>query len=98
METGKILVTEIDNFPDYFWYNKYHKTSAYNKLEKNGLDINFNKHYTHGIEIRFFDHMSNPRLIRESFEFIVNLIDLNNIFKRYFIGRRQLADVRKYLY
>ena len=76
MTKGKILLTELANFPDYFWYNKYHETSAYNKLEKIGLDINFNKHYNHGIEIRFFDHIPQPELIKESFEFIIYLIDL----------------------
>jgi hypothetical protein len=76
MITGKILLTELSNFPDYFWYNKYHEQSAYNKLEKIGLDINYNKHYNHGIEIRFLDHISKPELIIESFEFIVYLFDL----------------------
>ena len=76
MVTGKILLTDIANYPEYFWYNKYHETSAYNKLDKIGLDINFNKHYNHGIEIRFFDHISQPELIIESFEFIIYLIDL----------------------
>ncbi len=75
MPKGKVLLTELANFPDYFWYNKYHETSAYNKLDKIGLDINFNKHYNHGIEIRFFDHISRPELIMESFEFIIYLID-----------------------
>lgn len=40
------------------------------------MDINFNKHYNHGIEIRFFDHILCPNLIKESFEFIIYLVDL----------------------
>lgn len=76
MKSGKILLTDLKKFPEYFWYNKYHEKSAYNKLEKIGLDINYNKHYNHGIEIRFFDHISKPELIFESFEFIVYLFDL----------------------
>lgn len=76
MQPGKILLTPLTNFPDYFWYNQYHENSAYNKLEKIGLDVNFNKHYNHGIELRFFDHISDPKLIFESFEFIIYLIDL----------------------
>ena len=76
MTDGKILLTELSNYPDYFWYNKYHKNSAYNKLEKIGLDINYNKHYNHGIEIRFLDHLSSRELIFESFEFIIYLFDL----------------------
>ncbi len=76
MPKGKVLLTELANYPDYFWYHKYHETSAYNKLDKIGLDINFNKHYNHGIEIRFFDHISSPEQIMESFEFIIYIIDL----------------------
>ena len=76
MPKGKVLLTELANFSNYFWYHKYHENSAYNKLDKIGLDINFNKHYNHGIEIRFFDHISSPELIMESFEFIIYLMDL----------------------
>ena len=76
MKSGKILLTELANYPDNFWYNKYHSNSAYNKLSKIGLDINYNKHYNHGIEIRFLDHISDPKLVYESFEFIIYLIDL----------------------
>jgi histidyl-tRNA synthetase len=36
-------------------------TIAIDKLDKIGLDINFNKHYNHGIEIRFFDHINVNR-------------------------------------
>ena len=79
MEPGKILTKSIDmmeiNNLEYWWYNKYHETSAYVKLEKIGLDINFNKHWNHGIEIRFLDHISDIKLIQECFEFIIYLAD-----------------------
>ncbi len=77
MLEGKILTTSNSNYDNIknWWYNKYHEGSAYNKLTEIGLDINFNKHYNHGIEIRFLDHISDKNLIYESFEFIIYLID-----------------------
>lgn len=79
MERGKLLTDEINRFKiateSYGWYNKYHNTSAYNKLSAIGYDINFNKHYNHGIELRFFDHISDIERIKEVFEFIIYLGD-----------------------
>ncbi len=79
MEGGKILTTpleklEISNL-EYWWYNKYYENNGYNKLKEIGYDINFNKHYNHGIEIRFLDHITEPKKIFESFEFIIYLMD-----------------------
>ena len=79
METGKILKKHVNTLPcsslDYWWFNKYYENNAYTKLEEIGLDINFNKHYNHGLELRFFDHITDNNKIIESFEFIVFLID-----------------------
>jgi len=59
METGKVLVIDISSIPIYqepwWWYNAYHKNSNYLPLPKIGVDINFQKHGAHGIEIRIFD-------------------------------------------
>ncbi len=51
MERGKILQTT--SIP--YWMSDFTKSSAYEQLEKIGLDINFNKHCNHGIELRIFD-------------------------------------------
>jgi len=79
MKTGKILSLPINdilcNNYDYWWFNKYYEENAYNKLNELGLDINFNKHYNHGIEIRFLDHINDNKKIYESFEFIIYLMD-----------------------
>jgi hypothetical protein len=89
METGKILKKNVSNIScsslDYWWFNKYYENNAYTKLDEIGLDINFNKHYNHGIELRFFDHISDNNKIIESFEFIVFLMDyiLENDFIQY---------------
>jgi len=71
MDNGKILT--IDSTVSK-WYNDYYKNNGYTKLDKIGLDINFNKHYNHGIEIRFFDYMDDDNL-EESFTFIILLLD-----------------------
>ena len=71
MRTGKILTCEIPE-EEYYWYNLFDK---YSKLNEIGMDINFNKHHNHGIEIRFLDHL-DKELIKESFEFIVYLMDI----------------------
>ena len=79
MKTGKILSLHINdilcNDCDYWWFNKYYEENAYTKLNELGLDINFNKHYNHGIEIRFLDHINDNKKIYESFEFIIYLMD-----------------------
>ena len=77
MLTGKILTISSDIFSnnDTWWYNKYHQESGYEKLNQIGLDINFNKYYNHGIELRFFDHITDSNLIFESFEFLIYLMD-----------------------
>lgn len=55
--TDAPVATETDG-----WYNSLHRDSAYVTLDDIGLDINFNKHYNHGIELRFFDWFPEDRL------------------------------------
>ena len=65
MKTGKILQESVDNIvvatKEWGWYNKYYRTCGYNRLDKLGMDINFNKHYNHGVEIRFFDFIPHEK-------------------------------------
>jgi len=75
MITGKALTIPRCGFLDSWWYNQYHQCSGYEKLNAVGLDINFNKYINHGIELRFFDFITEPSLISESFTFIVYLMD-----------------------
>jgi hypothetical protein len=44
------------------WYTLYHSGSQYVELAEIGLDILFNKHYNHGIELRVFDWFPENRL------------------------------------
>lgn len=79
MMTGKLLTDDIESMEickrENWWYNKYHKNSGYVKLDKVGYDINFNKHYNHGVEIRIFDHIDNIHEIKNILEFLIYLGD-----------------------
>jgi hypothetical protein len=65
MKTGKILQESADNIvvskEEWGWYNRYYRTCGYNRLDRLGMDINFNKHYNHGVEIRFFDFIPHEK-------------------------------------
>ena len=79
MPKGKILTKNINEIlsskTDKWWFSEYYKNNAYEQLNEIGMDINFNKHYNHGIELRFFDHISDEKILFESFEFIIYLMD-----------------------
>jgi len=79
MKTGKLLQDDSNLFDvvtkDYGWYNQYYRDCAYTKGDKMGYDINFNKHYNHGVEIRFFDHIANDSKIGDVLDDLVYLGD-----------------------
>ena len=81
MKTGKILQENIENIivarEEWGWYNKYYQNCAYKKLDKLGMDINFNKHYNHGVEIRFFDFIPEEKY-EELCKFITWLIYISS--------------------
>lgn len=85
MTTGKLLQEERatleKKWPTYFWYNKLYKQIHYNKNEKIGFDINFNKFKNHGIELRFFDWFPEEDL-EEALTFCVYLLDLSETVKK----------------
>ena len=61
MERGKVLVKPY-TFVEGRWYEQIYEGSAYIKLKELGLDINFNKHWNHGLEFRIFDWFSEEWL------------------------------------
>jgi hypothetical protein len=79
MISGKLLSEPVDMIGpyknDHWWYNKFHEKSGYVKFDKLGYDINFNKHYNHGLEIRIFEHIDDINLIKEILDFFVYLGD-----------------------
>jgi hypothetical protein len=66
MKPGKILTVPIDQIrghkQPFWWYSMYHATSAYEPLQEIGMDVNYRKHYLHGIELRLFDWFPEERL------------------------------------
>lgn len=79
MESGKILIKPVNEIIcsayKFWWRNQFIESNAYANLDEIGMDINFNKHYNHGIELRFIDHIENETGMHESFEFIIYLMD-----------------------
>jgi hypothetical protein len=55
MEIGKILTINRDKLSDIDWYEEFHKKVNYKFLNELGLDLNFNKHFCHGLEFRIID-------------------------------------------
>jgi len=76
MPTGKILQIDTSGLHPKSWYNGFHQNSAYKALDKVGVDINFNKHANHGLELRFFDWFSSTdgRLL-ELMKVLVHVMD-----------------------
>ena len=71
MPVGKIL--QIYRTPTlYPWYKT---DNAYDTLDVIGLDINFNKHWAHGLELRFLDQLP-MECLRSVIEQVVVLMDL----------------------
>jgi len=81
MKNGKILTQKIEEMEvsklDYWWYKKYYEFCGYNQLDELGFDINFNKHYNLGIEVRIFEHQVDNDKVREIGEFLIYLGDLS---------------------
>ena len=78
MTEGKILTIPIHEVKgyrtDFWWYKQYHKKSGYLPLDKIGMDINYKKHYNHGVELRIFDWFPEEKL-KDLCTFLVYLAD-----------------------
>ncbi len=69
-DTAKMLNGKLNTVPredarvaqENGWMVLYGRENAYKELAEVGTDINFNKHYNHGIELRFFDYFEPERL------------------------------------
>ena len=79
MLEGKIMTMRVKDIAGttnpFWWYTTYHKTSAYIPLDQIGMDINYRKHYNHGIELRIFDWFPENKL-QKVIEFIVYLCEV----------------------
>lgn len=57
MPTGKILQMPRSVAGELPWYDWLYERTHYARLDVVGLDLNYNKHWAHGLELRFFDQM-----------------------------------------
>jgi hypothetical protein len=82
MTEGKILTSSISEITgtdsSFWWYKRYHEKSAYQPFEKIGMDINYRKHYNHGIELRFFDWFPEEHL-QELLCFLIRVADCSSM-------------------
>jgi len=62
MPRGKILQIPLEQGGDFPWYRWLHERCGYATLDVIGMDINFNKHGAHGLELRLFDQMPEAAL------------------------------------
>jgi hypothetical protein len=57
MSIGKILTMKRADLGPMPWYDWLAERTDYIQLDSVGLDLNFNKHGAHGLELRFFDQI-----------------------------------------
>jgi hypothetical protein len=95
MTAGKILQMPRGPLP---WYDWLAERTGYARLDYIGLDLNYNKHWSHGLEIRIFDQMpmADLRLLLEE---VVILCDVARarVAATRGDGRRAVADPRRSL-
>jgi hypothetical protein len=73
IKTGKLLQEDRKDY-ETKWYKMLYDQIHYEKSDKIGFDINFNKFKNHGIELRFFDYFPETHL-EEVMKYIVYLLD-----------------------
>lgn len=57
MPVGKILTVKRDELEDIDWYKLFHTKVDYKFLDHLGMDLNFNKHFCHGLEFRILESL-----------------------------------------
>lgn len=77
MKQGKILTCNKKELNNIDWYDKYYENCGYNALDELGMDINFNKHYSHGVEFRILESIQSQSL-REILHILIYLADLSS--------------------
>jgi hypothetical protein len=74
MPIGKILQVPRSSVTAP-WYDRLYAATDYTERSEIGLDINYNKHWAHGLELRFLDQLPLPNL-QEIMEQLVILMDM----------------------
>ena len=86
MNYGKILQVDASGVRSDV-YRNVNAHACYMGLRKIGLDINYQKHYNHGLELRFLDHMNKVGL-RNIMTVCVYMMD------HLLLGKGELRKVR----
>jgi len=76
MPVGKILQAHKLSLGPLPWYDRLYAATDYAERDTIGLDLNYNKHWAHGLELRFLDQLPSASL-RTVLEQIVVLMDLS---------------------
>lgn len=76
MPIGKILTAKRDTLENIDWYKSFHEKVDYKFLNELGMDINFNKHYCHGLEFRILESLPTNDL-HDIMILIVHLADFS---------------------
>jgi hypothetical protein len=76
MPIGKILTAKKDTLENIDWYNSFHTKTDYDFLNELGMDINFNKHFCHGLEFRILESLPMNQL-QNILILIVHLADFS---------------------
>ena len=79
MPAGKLLLYDISGAAVYkapgityegyvmdtsgSWYDTFYPRTAYVQLGQRGFDINYNKHWNHGLELRIFDSLRRDQML-----------------------------------
>ncbi len=97
MIAGKVLQIQRSAAGPLPWYDWLRERTGYAALDFIGLDINYNKHWSHGLEIRVFDQIPMESL-RAVLEQVVVLCDVArtrvSVAERG-VGGRIVADPRR---
>ena len=80
MFAGKILTMKRSQLNPMPWYDWLANQTDYTQLDSIGMDLNFNKHGAHGLELRFFDQMPYDSL-EHLMKVLVLVMDTSLLFK-----------------
>jgi hypothetical protein len=75
MPVGKINQMQKSELGPLPWYEGLYQRTSYEPLDVIGLDLNYNKHWAHGLELRFLDQLPMISL-RSVVTQVVVLMDL----------------------
>jgi hypothetical protein len=81
MCAGKILTLKRSDLGPMPWYDWLAEKTDYIQLDSIGMDLNFNKHGAHGLELRFFDQMPYSSL-EKVLEILVLMMDASLKFQK----------------